>query len=167
MIVLFRERRCHMDDISSLVEKYGDMLYRISYLRLHNAFDAEDAVQETFLRYIKNRPDIEDPEHLKAWLFRVAINVCRDAARKKKIRIYIPLDSIGEIAGDEPEDTEIIQSLSLLPEKYGNVLFLYYVEGYDVKSIGKIVGCGESAVKMRLARGRDRLREMLKGESDE
>lgn len=154
-----------MDDISLLVEKYGDMLYRISFLRLRDRFDAEDAVQETFLRYIKKEPDIEDPEHLKAWLCRVAINICHDTARKKRVRSYIPLDSIGDLAGEDPESTEIIRSLSLLPEKYGNVLFLHYVEGYDVKSIGKIVGCGESAVKMRLSRGRDRLRKMLEGDA--
>ena len=152
-----------MDDLSLLVEKYGDMLYRISYLRLRNKYDAEDAVQETFLRYIKKRPDFDDPERLKAWLCKVAINICHDTARKKKVRSYIPLDSIGELEADDPESTEIIRSLSLLPEKYGNVLFLYYVEGYDVKSIGKIVGCGVSAVKMRLSRGRDRLREILEG----
>ena len=153
-----------MEDVTLLVGKYGDMLYRLCFLRLHSKFDAEDAVQETFLRYIKKTPDIEDGEHLKAWLCRVAINICHDAARKKKVRSYVPLDAISEIAGEDDESTEIIRSLSLLPEKYGNVLFLYYVEGYDVKSIGKIVGCGESAVKMRLSRGRDRLRKILEGE---
>ena len=84
--------------------------------------------------------------------------------RKRKVWSCITFDSIGDIAAEDPESTEIIRSLSLLPEKYGNVLFLYYVEGYDVKSIGKIVGCGESAVKMRLSRGRDRLRTLLEGE---
>ena len=153
-----------MVDVSLLVEEYGDLLYRICFLRLRNAFDAEDAVQETFLRYIKKQPDFDEAEHLKAWLCRVAINICRDMARKRKIRSYIPLDEVEATAGEDPEGTEIIRSLSLLPEKYGNVLFLYYVEGYDVKSIGKIVGCGESAVKMRLSRGRDRLRKILEGE---
>lgn len=153
-----------MIDTTSLVEQYGDMLYRICFLRLRDRFDAEDAVQEAFIRYIRKRPDIEDAEHLKAWLCRVAINICRDMSRKKKVRSYIPLDALSELAGDDPESTEIIRLLSLLPEKYGNVLFLHYVEGYDVKSIAKIVGCGESAVKMRLSRGRDRLRELLRGE---
>ena len=153
-----------MDDISTLVEKYGDMLYRMSFLRLRDRFDAEDAVQEAFLRYIKKQPDIEDSEHLKAWLCRVTINICRDMLRRRKIRSYVPLDAIGEIASEDPESTEIIRSLSLLPEKYGNVLFLYYVEGYDVKSIAKIVRCGESAVKMRLSRGRERLRKIFEGE---
>ena len=153
-----------MDDISLMVEKYGDTLYRICFLRLRNQFDAEDAVQETFLRYIKKKPQTEGEEHLKAWLCRVAINICHDMARRKRVRSFVSLDAVGEIAGNDPESTEIIQSLSLLPEKYGNVLFLHYVEGYDVKSISKIVGCGESAVKMRLARGRDRLRKILEGE---
>ena len=153
-----------MDDVSLLVEKYGDVLYRICFLRLKNKFDAEDAVQETFLRYIKKKPETEGEEHLKAWLCRVAINICHDMARKKRVRSYVPLDSVPEIASEDPGDTEIIRSLSLLPEKYGNVLFLYYVEGYDVRSIGKIVGCGESAVKMRLSRGRDRMRKILEGE---
>ena len=83
-----------MEDVTSLVGKYGDMLYRLCFLRLHSKFDAEDAVQETFLRYIKKTPDIEDGEHLKAWLCRVAINICHDAARKKKVRNYVPLDAI-------------------------------------------------------------------------
>lgn len=152
-----------MVDVSLLVEEYGDMLYRICFLRLHSAFDAEDAVQETFLRYIKKQPDFDEAEHLKAWLCRVAINICHDTARKRKIRSYIPLDEMAETAAEDPESTEIIRSLSLLPEKYGNVLFLYYAEGYDVKTVAKIVGCSESAVKMRLARGRERLRKILEG----
>ena len=152
-----------MDNTTELVEKYGDLLYRICFLRLRSRYDAEDAVQETFLRYIRKQPDINDPEHLKAWFCRVAINICHDAARRKKVRSYIPLDAIGDIASEDEESAEIIRSLSLLPEKYGNVLFLYYAEGYDVRSIAKIVGCGESAVKMRLKRGRDRLREILEG----
>lgn len=150
-----------MIDLTTLVEQYGDMLYRICFLRLRERFDAEDAVQETILRYIKKQPDIEDTEHLKAWLYRVAINICHDIARKKKVRSYISLDSLEELAQDDLESTEIIRSLSLLPEKYGNALYLHYVEGYDIKSISKIVGCSESAVKMRLLRGRERLREIL------
>ncbi len=152
-----------MVDVSLLVEEYGDLLYRICFLRLRSAFDAEDAVQETFLRYIKKQPDFDEAEHLKAWLCRVAINICRDMTRRKRIRSYIPLDEVEETVGEDPQSTEIIRSLSLLPEKYGNVLFLYYAEGYDVKSIAKIIGRSESAVKMRLARGRERLREILEG----
>ena len=63
------------------VERYGDMLYRICLLSLRNTADAEDAVQETFIKYVQKSPDFSDVEHEKAWLITVATNKCHDMLR--------------------------------------------------------------------------------------
>ena len=61
-----------------IVNKYGNMLFRICFVMLGNSFDAEDAVQETFIKYIKTNKSFESEEHIKAWLIRVATNKSRD-----------------------------------------------------------------------------------------
>ena len=66
------------NDIEQLVRTHGQMLYKICLVMLCNSYDAEDAVQETFLRYITKGPDTGDTEHQKAWLIRTATNLCKN-----------------------------------------------------------------------------------------
>ena len=69
------------DDIETLISQYGDMLFRLCLIMLKNKSDAEDAVQETYIKYFQKSPSFESKEHRKAWLIRVATNQCRDMLR--------------------------------------------------------------------------------------
>ena len=151
------------DDIESVIEQYGDMLYRLCLIILRSESDAEDAVQDTFIRLFRRAPEFESSEHRKAWLIRVATNRCRDMLR---FRARHPLSDaeIPECAICVPEDSGILEALTSLPEKYRIVLTLYYVEDCRIEDIAGIINRTPSAVKMRLKKGRALLEEIYRKE---
>lgn len=150
-------------DLEKLMQTHGNKLFRLCLLTLGNASDAEDAVQETFIKYLQKAPRFVDEEHKKAWLLTVAANRCRDMLRFKKRHPVVDMDEIKEFTKEKTE-SGILDALMLLPEKYRVVLVLYYVEEYNVDSIAKMVGRTKSAVKMRLQKGRRLLEQVYRKE---
>ncbi|MBQ8800570.1 MAG: RNA polymerase sigma factor [Lachnospiraceae bacterium] len=152
------------DCIEDVMETYGTMLFRLCLVSLGNASDAEDAVQETLIKYIQKKPVFETSEHEKAWLITVATNNCRDMLRFRIRHPVIDVEEIKEYTTEEP-DSGILEALLTLPEKFRMVLTLYYVEEYSVGEIAKIIGKTASAVKMRLQKGRILLGEAYRKEN--
>ena len=144
--------------IEPIVNTYGNMLYRICFIMLKNASDAEDAVQETIIKYFQKKPALLDNEHTKAWLITVAKNECRDILRYRQRHLHTEIDE-NFVQQEKTQDTGILETLMTLPEKFRLVLVLYYVEEYKIEEIAKIVGKTPSAVKMRLQKGRKLLKE--------
>ena len=151
------------DDIERIMHTYGNMLFRLCLITLGNASDAEDVVQETMVKYLQNSPGFETVEHEKAWLITVATNKCRDILRFRKRHPVAELKDIKEFA-EESGDSGILDALMTLPERFRMVLVLYYVEGYRVEDIARMIGRTTSAVKMRLQKGRKLLREAYEKE---
>jgi RNA polymerase sigma-70 factor (ECF subfamily) len=145
------------------VEKYGDMLYRISLLILKNTADAEDAVQETFIKYFTKAPEFTDAEHEKAWLITVATNRCRDMLRYRS-RHETESEEVLNTYAVEKSDSGILEALMALSDKYRIIMILFYVEQYKIDEIADITGVSVSAVKMRLSRGRKLLEEKYRKE---
>ncbi len=141
-------------NIEKTVLKYSNMLYKICIVMLCNEQDAQDAVQDTFCRYLEKRPEFKGPEHEKAWLIRVATNICRDMLRFQARHPKIAIDDLSHRLA-APEQTETFIGLLELPPKLKIVIYLHYVDGYSVKEIAGILKLSESAVKKRLQRGRD------------
>lgn len=150
------------DDASHLVETYSSMLLRLACTRLDNPADAEDVVQEVFLKLLTARPAFRDAEHEKAWLIRTTLHWAADL-RKAAARRNVPLEEAQLAAVPEP-DGQLLAAVRALPEKYGAVIHLHYYEGYSLKEIGKLLGLPTATVGTRLARGRKRLRQSLKEE---
>ena len=149
------------ETISRIVRQYSPMLLRLAAARLPSAADAEDAVQEAFIKLLNRRPVFQDAEHEKAWLIRVTLQRAADIRRRKAHET--PLDAGMEASGPEPApETKLLFAVRALPEKYGAVIHLYYYEGYSIKEIAKLLGLPAPTVGTRLARGRERLRQMLK-----
>lgn len=148
-------------DIREAVMKYSDILYKVCIVILCNEQDAQDAIQDTFCRYLEKRPEFRDGEHEKAWLIRVATNICRDMVR---FRVRHPKISIDEVENSltAPEEKETLRELLELPVKQKTVIYLHYVEGYRIKEIADILGTTEGAVKMRLKRGKEQMRTTWK-----
>ena len=148
-----------MEEIRNAVLKYSDMLYKICIVILCNEQDVQDAIQDTFCRYMEKRPTFRDAEHEKAWLIRVATNICRDMIR---FRLRHPKVCIDELANSlttaAPEQRETLEELLELPVKQKMAVYLHYVEGYQIREIADILGITEGAVKMRLKRGREQIR---------
>ena len=150
------------DDAGRLVETYSSMLLRLACTRLENHADAEDVVQEVFLKLLTVRPAFRDAEHEKAWLIRTTLHRAADL-RKAAARRNVPLEEALLASAPEPEN-QLLAAVRALPEKYGAVIHLHYYEGYSLKEIGTLLGLPAATVGTRLARGRERLRQSLKEE---
>ena len=149
--------------LESIMHTYGNMLFRLCLVTLGNASDAEDAVQETLIKYLQKAPAFENTEHEKAWLITVATNKCRDILRFQKRHPIVDLDEINTFTNNT-SDNGILDALMTLPDKLRTVLVLYYIEEYSISEIAHIVGKTPSAVKMRLQKGRRLLREAYRKE---
>ncbi len=166
------------------IDAYGNMLFKLSYLRLQNVQDAEDVVQEVFYQYLKRSGPFESPEHEKAWLIKVTLNACGKIWRSAKRRPeeHLDMDVIESLAANaedeggsdilDPEEAavrqeerrRVLEAVMALPAKYRDVIHLFYYEEIPVKEIARIIGRGESTVTSQLTRGRGLLKKVLKGE---
>jgi len=137
---------------------YGKMLFKIAFLYMGNSADAEDVLQDVFIKYLSSRRIFKNSEHEKAWFIRVTQNKCLDMIKKSSNK-NIPIEDISAVICDERNDmTEIIEKVLALPEKYKLSVILYYYNGYSTEEISKILKISKSAVKMRLKRSRDILK---------
>ena len=141
------------EKIESALQNHGNRLYRLCLVMLGNESDAEDTLQETMIRYLQKAPTFVDTDHEKAWLIKVASNICRDTLRcRKRQPLSLPDEWLNTPL--PTENKEILEALCTLPEKYKLVLILHYVEGYRINEIAEIIEKTPSAVKMRLQKGR-------------
>ena len=150
-------------DVERIVDTYGNMLFRICLVILCNEKDAEDVVQDTLITYLTKSPTFTDSEHEKAWLITIATNRCKNMRRYNIIRKSLDISDLQLYAKDD-ENYGVLDLLMKLPTKHKIVLLLHYVEGYKVDEIAKILAITSSAVKKRLQRGRDLLRERYREE---
>lgn len=161
MTVFMKEK----DSFSYAFTEYADTVYRVAVHNLSSAADAEDVSQEVFLKLLSTKKIFRDSEHLKAWLIRVTINLCRDVMRKKRTVEITDITLRDEPVNDE---SAVFEAVRALPENYRNTIYLHYYEGYTAKEIGKILDAKESTVLSWLSRGRAALRkEMIGGFDDE
>ena len=140
---------------------HGPALYRFCLLQMKNQADAEDVMQEVFLKRLYRAPHFASPEHEKRWLYRVALNQCKDEW-KRRHRSDLPLEAAA-LMTVPPEQRELLEQVAALPEKMRTVIHLHYCEGYSIEEIAQVMGISVSAVKMRMKRGRDALRKEQEG----
>lgn len=162
-----RDVAVHTTDFEGIYDKYSPILYRIALSHLCDVYDAEHAVQDTFISYFSHQGKFTSDDHLKAWLIRVVINKAHDERRRQKIREYTPFHEIAEIESEQTEDLGVLEQVMILPEKYKTPLILHYFEDIAVEKIAEILGISISGAKMRLKRGRDMLREKLEQEEED
>ena len=137
---------------------FGNDILRLSFSYLKRREDAEDIVQDTLIRLMQSGTCFETEELMKAWLLRVAVNLCKDHLKSAVYRKQTSLPEGFDIAA---EDQPVLQSLMSLPEKYRSVLHLYYYEEYATKEIASILDKKEATVRSLLKRGREKLAEKL------
>lgn len=152
-------------DLERVMELYADMVRRICLVHLKNRHDTEDVFQDVYMKYMLFEGSFENSAHEKAWFARVTINACTDWLRYLSRRKWVPLDVIDEEKAvlDVPS-MQILQVVLELPEKYRNVIYLHYYEGYSIVEIAGILGRKENTVYTWIARARNILREKLGGE---
>ncbi len=144
-----------------LAQAYGPAVYRLAYARTGNRADAEDVMQETFLRLVRTAPVFRDEEHAKAWLLRVAANCAGDWFRSAWHRHTSPLEEGAGAAVPQPEEGDVLETVLALPTLYRIPVHLFYYEGLSVAEIAQVLGKSEGSVKTRLSRARAMLKKML------
>ena len=152
------------DAFSFAFKQYTDTVYRVALHNSTNFSDAEDVTQEVFIKLLETNKAFRDSEHLKAWLIRVTINLCRDKMKKMSRETLVEAvvcNSRSEVGND------ILNAVKALPENYRNTIYLHYYEGYTAKEIGKILDAKENTVLSWLSRGREVLRKELDGGFDD
>lgn len=153
-------------DAEETVRTYADMVYRLACLNTNNKETAEDVFQTVFLKLVSHQESIISEEHLKAWLIRVTINQCKSVATTAWNRKRASYEDAMLL--EEPEESEdfsdVYEAVRELPDKYRDVIHLFYYEQLTVKDIAGILETKEATVKTWLSRGRKLLGEKLKEE---
>lgn len=143
-------------------DQYKTILFRLAFSYLGNKQDCEDILQEVFIKLCYSAPVFPSDTDEKRWLLRVTINQCKDHLKSFWQRNRVSLDDIEDYA-IIMEDREDLLNIINLPPKYKVVIHLYYYEGYSIAEISNILKSSESAIKMRLKRGREHLKIELGG----
>lgn len=140
---------------------YAAMLYRISFLYLGNSADAEDVLQDVFIKLFSGKRKFNNDEHEKAWLIRTTQNACLDLL-KKAGRKNVSMEEVElSVCCENDARQDVLRSVFALPPRYKCVVLLYYYNGYSVEEIARILRISKSAVKKRLQRGREMLKPEL------
>jgi len=127
-----------------------------------NRYDADDVMQEVFLRYIRSGKEFADEEHRRAWLIRATINCSKTLLSSAWFRKTSPLEDT--LTTELEEKSEVYYAVMDLPVKYRTVIHLYYYEDLSVSQISGLLKTKETTVKSQLHRARSLLKETLKGE---
>ena len=152
------------DAFSFAFKQYTDTVYRVALHNSTNFSDAEDVTQEVFIKLLETNKAFRDSEHLKAWLIRVTINLCRDKMKKMSRETLVE----AVVCNNSSEaGNDILNAVKALPENYRNTIYLHYYEGYTAKEIGRILDAKENTVLSWLSRGREVLRKELDGGFDD
>lgn len=145
--------------LDELVVKYENTLFRAALAILGDVQEAEDAVQDTFLRYLEKRTAFRDGEHERAWLLKVTANRCKSALRVWKRRPTVELLDI--YPAPDQGSRELVEAILALPANQRWAVHLHYYEGYSTEEIASILGQRPGTVRSHLSRARKALRIYL------
>ena len=152
----------HSNRLEELVTKHENTLFRAALAILGDVHGAEDAVQDTFLRYLEKRPDFRDENHERAWLLKVTANLCKSALRAKNRHPTVELLDVYPAQDNDSRD--LVEAILELPANQRAAVHLFYYEGYSTEEIAAILGQRPGTVRSHLSRARETLRQKLKGE---
>lgn len=144
--------------------EYKDTVFRVAYSYTKNKSDAEDISQEVFLKFYTSMAKFEDSEQLKAWLIRITINKSKDLLKSSWFSKRSDETDLQQSFTMNQSQSEILEAVLSLPEKYKIVIHLYYYEGYSLNEISEITSTKISTLQTRLQRGRKLLGKKLKEE---
>lgn len=148
---------------ADIFERCGDTVCRLALVRLQSREDAEDVLQETFYRLLKERQWQKwDEEHVKAWLIKVAVNCCRDLGRKRVKESSLTEKEMLLLTGPIPRrDLELWELVNQLGEPDRTVLHMFYVEEIPLKECAKVLGLSYPNARVIIHRARKKLRRAL------
>ena len=165
-----RTRAGDAEAFGALVARYYDACWRFAFHMLGERADADDVIQDSFLRAYLAIGRYDERDQFRGWLFRILTNQCRNAitARGRRTRRFVQDEVAIESAATPSvsmqlgvEDASLTRALALLDPLQREALLLKYAEGLEYTEMSIMTGVGESALKMRVKRGSERLRAIL------
>ena len=148
-----------IQNIEEVVQKYSSMILQIAYQNTFNMQEAEDIVQEVFIKLMNNILKLKNEEHTKAWLIRVTINLCKDHNKSFWHK------NVSNLKEDykyfDEEDSDLLADISKLKPMYRNIVYLYYYQGYKINEISEILNMNQNTVSSSLTRARAELKDIL------
>lgn len=155
-------------DVNRTIEQYGNTVRRLCMIHLKNYHDTEDIFQTVFLKYFLSSVVFENDEHEKAWFIRVTINACKDLLKSFFRRHAVPLDELIDQSEElTPDNSDVLEAVLSLPEKYRDVVYLYFYEEYSAVEISRILGKKPNTIYTLLTRSKKLLKEKLGGDEFE
>ena len=158
--------------LTAWVDRYSDSLLRMCFISLWDWALAEDALQETFIKAWRAMPQYEHSpiRNERAWLSRIAVNVCRDLRRTRWMRHVDAAQALEMLPPSqlavEPEDRTLLLDILAMPEKYRQVLILYHYQRLTMREVAQVLGADVSTVHARLKKAEGMLRRELTEEVD-
>lgn len=144
--------------LEALVAQHENTLFRAALAILGDVPEAEDAVQDTFLRYLEKRPEFHDENHARVWLLKVTANGCKSRLRKRKRH---PAEQLLDIYPAKEDSRELVEAILALPANQRAAVHLHYYQGYSTEEIAAILGQRPGTVRSHLFRARAALRRYL------
>lgn len=158
-----QEPQAPVAQVERIVVSYSNMLLRVAMHYMKGRADAEDVVQTVFLRLLRESPRFDSQEHEKAWLLRVAINLCKDAHKAAWRRHTVLADPPDTPVYDEEPFPQVLAAVRELPPNHRAAIYLHYYENLTVPQIAQLMEAPEGTVMSWLHRGRAKLKTLLKG----
>ena len=148
--------------VEEVVARNETRMFRAALTIMGCKADAEDIVQDVFVKLLEKQPSFESTEHETAWLIRVTVNLCKSRLRSLWRKTTVPL--LDSYPSQSSSQKELMQTVMELAPKYRTVIHLFYYEGYKAKEIAEITGQKESTVREQLTRARRMLKDFLEEE---
>ncbi|ERJ13332.1 sigma-70 family RNA polymerase sigma factor [Haloplasma contractile] len=153
------------EEIERLINEYGNDVLRTAYLYLKKKSLAEDAFQEVFIKVYENYDSYRGDSSEKTWIIRITINVCKDLLKStwfKKVLTFNEKEehflNLIEQDHNTQVDNDLLEFVLTLPEKYREVIILYYYQGFDTNEIASILKTKPTTVRSRLKRAKEKLK---------
>lgn len=157
--------------IEDIMNMYSKGVYLLAYSFVKDQGLAEDISQEVFIKCYKNIEKFRRDASIKTWVYRITVNTSKDFIRKKRFRVLIysklflenfkQSESSEEMFIKQNQNAQILHKVLSLPQKYREIVVLYYFQDLKVSEIGETLGLNTNTVKTRLTRGRSILKENL------
>ena len=157
--------------VERLIEDYGQDVLKIAYLYVKDQQLAEDIFQEVFYKVMKNYHKFEHLSSEKTWLIRITINTCKDLLRTswlRRVTTFGTLEEQNQTQYEQPFDmtqsesnNELYEMIMKLPQRYKEVILLFYYEDFSYDEMAKILNIPKGTVQSPLARGREKLKKMM------
>ena len=149
------------EELGELIMASEDAMYHVAKTLLYSDADCADAIQEAIVKAFSKLDTLKKDAYAKTWLMRILLNECYSVMRKEKRVVSLEDYRQEEKAEEQKDYSDLYEAIYRLPEEMRLSVTLYYLEGYSLREIATMMKTTESAVKNRLARARQRLRNEL------